>query len=104
MPLRHKLTAFAAVCALSIGSAHAEDVTADTVVSTVNGTSITVGHLITARARLPQQYQSMENSVLFQGLLDQLIRQELLAQSLGDDVPRRALIRLSFSLTTCQPN
>jgi len=86
MLIRHKLTAFAAVCALSLGAAHAEDVTADTVVSTVNGTEITVGHLITARARLPQQYQSMDDAVLFQGLLDQLVRQELLAQTLGDNV------------------
>ena len=94
MPIRHKLTTFVAVCALSLGAAHAEDVTADTVVSTVNGTEITLGHLITARARLPQQYQSMDNAVLFQGLLDQLVRQELLAQTLGDNAPRRALITL----------
>jgi peptidyl-prolyl cis-trans isomerase C len=91
---RHKIAAFATVCALSLSAAHAEDVTSDTVVSTVNGKTITVGHLITARARLPQQYQSMEEAVLFQGLLDQLVRQELLAQTLGDDVPQRALITL----------
>jgi peptidyl-prolyl cis-trans isomerase C len=90
----HKIAAFATVCALSLSAAHAEDVTSDTVVSTVNGKTITVGHLITARARLPQQYQSMEEAVLFQGLLDQLVRQELLAQTLGDDVPQHALITL----------
>ncbi|WP_420861839.1 peptidylprolyl isomerase [Algirhabdus cladophorae] len=88
------MTAVAGLCLALALPAAAQDTNADTVVATVNGQNITVGHLITARARLPQQYQSMEDSVLFDGLLDQLVRQTLLAQTLGNDIPQRALITL----------
>ena len=37
----------------------AQDTTADTVVATINGTDITVGHMIITRAQLPQQYQTI---------------------------------------------
>lgn len=56
-------------------------VTADTVLATVNGTPITLGHVIVARAGLPDQYQQLPDQVLFQGLLDQLIQQTALAQT-----------------------
>jgi peptidyl-prolyl cis-trans isomerase C len=60
------------------GQAAAPAVTADTVVATVNGTDITVGHMLVLRARLPQQYQTLPPEALFDGILDQLIQQELL--------------------------
>ena len=60
----------------------AQDVDADTVIATVGGVDITVGHLIVARSTLPQQYQQLGDDVLFEGLLDQLIQQNALAQSL----------------------
>lgn len=66
--------------------ASAADVTADTVVATVGGTDITVGHMIVARTTLPQQYQQLEDAVLWKGVLDQLVQQTALSQSLGDDV------------------
>jgi len=94
MHLHQKMTAIVGLCVALAVPAAAQNTTASTVVATVNGEEITVGHLITARARLPQQYQTMEDSVLFDGLLDQLVRQTLLAQALGDDVPPRALITL----------
>jgi peptidyl-prolyl cis-trans isomerase C len=53
-------------------------VTAETVVATVNGTEITVGHMLVLRARLPQQYQTLPEQVLFDGILDQLVQQEIL--------------------------
>ncbi len=62
--------------------------TADTVVATVNGTDITLGHMIITRAQLPGQYQQLPPDVLFEGILDQLIQQTLLADTLEDD-PRR---------------
>lgn len=58
-------------------------VTAETVVATVNGTEITVGHMLVLRARLPQQYQALPPEALFDGILEQLIQQELL-RSEGD--------------------
>jgi peptidyl-prolyl cis-trans isomerase C len=53
---------------------------ASTVVATVNGTDITLGHVIAMRDRLPEQYQSLPDDVLMTGLVDQLVDQELLAE------------------------
>jgi peptidyl-prolyl cis-trans isomerase C len=52
------------------------------VVATVNGTDITLGHMIVLRANLPAQYQSLPDDVLFKGILDQLVQQAALAQSM----------------------
>jgi peptidyl-prolyl cis-trans isomerase C len=65
----------------------AAPVTADTVVATVNGTDITVGHMLVLRARLPQQYQALPPEALFDGILEQLIQQELL-RSQGQEMSR----------------
>lgn len=53
----------------------------DHVLATVNGTEITLGHVITLRADLPAQYNQFPPALLFQGILDQLVRQTLLMQS-----------------------
>ena len=52
-----------------------------TVLATVNGTDITLGHLVALRGRLPEQYQTLPDDVLFQGMLDQLIQQQVLADA-----------------------
>ena len=62
--------------------AFAADTTADTVVATVNGTEITVGHMIATKSGLPDQYKSLPDDVLFNGILEQLIQQTILSQSL----------------------
>jgi peptidyl-prolyl cis-trans isomerase C len=62
-------------------------VTADTVVATVNGTDITLGHMLVLRARLPQQYQALPPEALFDGILEQLIQQEVL-RSQGAELSR----------------
>ena len=62
--------------------ARAQD--ADTVVATVGGTDITLGHMIVARNTLPEQYRQLPDDVLFPGILDQLIQQVALAQSVED--------------------
>lgn len=62
----------------------AQNVTADTVLATVGGVDITLGHLIVARTTLPEQYQQLPDDVLYTGLLDQLVQQNALAQSLTD--------------------
>ncbi len=67
---------------LSTAATAQDEVTADTVVATVGDTEITVGHLIIARGQLPQQYTQFPNEVLFDGLVDQLIQQQLLADQL----------------------
>jgi peptidyl-prolyl cis-trans isomerase C len=71
--------------ALTITSgAFAQDMSSDTVVATVNGAQITLGHVIAARASLPPQYQELEDAALFDGILSQIVQQELLKQSVGD--------------------
>lgn len=67
---------------------------ADSVIATVNGTEITLGQMIMARTTLPQQYLSLPDEVLFNGILDQLIQQSVLAQTAGDDTPRSVQIAL----------
>jgi peptidyl-prolyl cis-trans isomerase C len=54
---------------------------ASTVIATVNGTEITLGHVIVLRDRLPEQYQNLPDDVLMSGLVDQLVDQELLAEA-----------------------
>lgn len=68
--------------------AWSQDATAESVVATVNGVDITLGEMIIARAQLPQQYAQFPDDVLFQGILDQLIQQELLSTAVTD-VPAR---------------
>ena len=66
----------------------AEGETGATVVATVNGTEITLGQMIALRENLPDQYQSLPDDVLFKGILDQLVQQEMMAQAHGHPVAR----------------
>jgi peptidyl-prolyl cis-trans isomerase C len=75
------------------GAAFAQDATAETVVATVNGVDITLGEMIITRARLPQQYQQLPPDVLFDGVLDQLVQQQLLAGQVAED-PYRVTLSL----------
>ena len=72
--------------------AQAQD--ANTVVATVNGKDITIGHMILARTTLPEQYQQLPDDVLFEGILKQLVEQSLLADSFTGDLPKRISISL----------
>lgn len=62
---------------------------AATVVATVNGTEITLGHLAVLRSQLPEQYQQLPDDVLFRGILDQVIQQTALSQAADALVTRR---------------
>lgn len=92
--LKSILLATVASLALS-GAAAAQDADADTVIATVNGTEITLGQLIIARAQLPQQYQQLPADILFDGLVEQLIQQELLANSVTEE-PKRVAMALQL--------
>lgn len=74
-------------------TAEASDVTADTVVAKVGDTEITMGEVIIARAQLPQQYTQFPDEVLFDGVIDQLIQQQLLADAL-EEIPSRVDLAL----------
>jgi peptidyl-prolyl cis-trans isomerase C len=70
------------------------ETSADTVVATVNGVDITMGHMIVVRSGLPDQYRDLPDDVLFKGILDQVIQQTVLAQAAGDVVPGRVRLAL----------
>jgi peptidyl-prolyl cis-trans isomerase C len=69
-------------------TAEAVDYDDDTVLATVNGTDITVGHMIILRQKLPAQYDQVPDDVLFEGILEQLIDQYLLSETMpkGDEL------------------
>lgn len=79
----------------------------ETVLATVNGEAITVGHLIAMRQMLPAEYQTLPDQVLFDGMLEQLIQQQVLAEAaeasdlsreiqLGLENERRAFLAAMF--------
>ncbi|MGD9294196.1 MAG: peptidylprolyl isomerase [Roseobacter sp.] len=79
-----RILAVALCCAGLMSPATAQDageISPDTVLATVNGQDITVGHLIAARATLPEQYNQLPPETLFDGILLQLIQQTALAQT-----------------------
>ncbi|MEM7188980.1 MAG: peptidylprolyl isomerase [Pseudomonadota bacterium] len=57
------------------------DVTADTVVSTIDEAPLTLGEVIAIRQTLPAQYQQLPDEVLFTGLVQQMIDQQMLANA-----------------------
>lgn len=67
---------------------------ADRVLATVNGTTITLGHVAALRDNLPRQYQALPDPVLFNAILDQLIQQTVLAQAAEATLDRRAIAGL----------
>ena len=90
--------ALGAACVFGlVAPAAAQDVSADTVVATVNGTAITLGHMIVLRETLPEQYQALPDDVLFKGILEQLIQQAALEQSLAGKTTKRDALALENS-------
>lgn len=84
MGIRNIFVSATAIIALS-SPAFTQDVTADTVLATVGDTEITVANLIDIKRQLPQQYQTLPDDVLMQGILDQVIQQTLLMDTLSAD-------------------
>ncbi len=86
MAFRTKFSAFATAMALGlpIGAFADGHINADTVVATVNGKDLTLGHMIVLKQRLPQQYQELPADVLFEGILDQLVQQTLFGEQVDE--------------------
>ena len=70
-----------------------QDVSRDTVVARVGEVEITLGHVILLRQQLPQQYAQLPDDVLFEGIIDQLVDQQLLSTQ-TQDVPRTVELKL----------
>jgi len=100
MLIRTKLLASAAIFVFTANFAVADghaDITAETVVASVDGTDITLGQLVMLRSQLPEQYQQLPDDVVFNGLVEQLVNQQLLANSLEVE-PKRVGIALENEL------
>jgi peptidyl-prolyl cis-trans isomerase C len=78
-----------------------EEPSKETVIATINGTDITLGHVISLASRLPEQYLDIENKDLYAGIVEQLIQQQLLGSlitkettviKLATDNEKRALL------------
>jgi len=84
--MRNLLAAGAIACfAATPVLAQDVEVNAETIVAVVNGTEITMGHVILLRTQLPEQYLTAPDAVLFEGILEQLIDQTLLGDTVGED-------------------
>ncbi|MDA9990538.1 peptidylprolyl isomerase [Paracoccaceae bacterium] len=94
MPIATKYLMAAAIAITSTTLFAQEDLTADTVIATVDGAEITLGHMMIARESLPEQYQKFPDDQLFTGILEQLIQQTILATI--DDGPDS--LRTQFTL------
>ena len=66
-------------------SVSAEEIDPEKVLAVVNEKEISLGHLIIAVSKLPPEYQKLENDYLFEMVLDQLINQEIVGQSLSKE-------------------
>ena len=88
------LVSMAIAAAVAVPGISQAEPNAETVVARVNGEEITLGHLIVARATLPDQYQQLPANVLFGAILDQLVQQTALKQSLNRELP--AYVELSL--------
>lgn len=71
---------FAAFFALTPPAMAEAEPTRDTVLAVVNGTEITVGHVLAARESLPEQFRAMPADALFEPLIEQLIEQTAIMQ------------------------
>src|SRR6056297_3294065 len=85
---------FLAALAAGAPAAAQDEPALDRVIATVGGTEITLGHMLALRVTLPEQYNQIPPDVLFRGVLDQLVQQELLSQSHEGALSQVAQLRL----------
>jgi len=102
MLFRTRFLASAAIFALSANVALADghsETSAETVVASVDGSNITLGQLIILHAQLPEQYQQLPADVVFNGLVEQLVNQQLLSNSLEVE-PKRVAMAIENEIRT----
>ncbi len=76
---RRIITIATAALVLSTPVFAQETPTKETVIVVVNGTDITLGHVLSLASRLPDKFLGVPDKDLFAGIVDQLIQQELLS-------------------------
>ena len=67
---------------------------ASTVVATVAGTDVTLGQMIVMAQQLPSEYQSLPDEVLYNAVLDQLIRQIAIGKTIEDELSLSAKLAM----------
>lgn len=91
------LTATALALALAWPASAQTTPSAETVVATVDGRDITLGHVIVAYQSLPQQYKQIPPDrlgELYQAIIGQLIQQSVLQEAQGDETPPIVALQL----------
>ena len=63
----------------ALGGQHSPEI----ILAEVNGKHITLGHIIAAVSKLPQEYNDLDPSYVLEGVLDQIVKQEIMAQVLN---------------------
>ena len=82
MKLLQIMTNLTVAAGLLVSAANAQSsVDSDVVVATVNGEAIKMGHVVMVYDTLPQQYKSLSAEQVFQGIVEQIIQQTVLAQA-----------------------
>jgi len=82
MKLLQIMTNITVAAGLLVSAANAQSsVDSDVVVATVNGEDIKMGHVVMVYDTLPQQYKSLPAEQVFQGIVEQIIQQTVLAQA-----------------------
>ena len=82
MKLLQIVTSLTVAAGLLSGAASAQSsVDSDAVVATVNGVEIKMGHVVMVYDTLPQQYKTLPAEQVFQGIVEQIIQQTVLAQA-----------------------
>jgi peptidyl-prolyl cis-trans isomerase C len=80
-PLQKRLVALL-ILIFSTTQAVSQEHSSKTVLAKVNEKHITLGHVIAAVNKLPTEYNSLESDYILEGVLDQIIKQEIMAQAL----------------------
>lgn len=93
-PIRSLFVALAAASCLALPAQAQDEPDPSQVLATVDGTEITLGHVIALRAELPPQYNQFPAQLLFEGILDQLIQHTLLMKSLEDEPSFRSQVSI----------
>jgi len=93
---RHLMTSTALTAGLVLSTPllAQDEPSAEMIVATVGETEITLGHMLSLRAGLPQQYDQVPPEVLFKGVLDQLVQQTLLMKAHEGDPSLAAQMQL----------
>ncbi len=89
-----KTAALLACLALPAAADEHAQMDVNQVVATVNGTEITLGHMIMIRNSLPDQLRQLPDEVLWDGIMDQLIQQTLLVQAGPEALSQRVALAL----------